>query len=202
MQQALRRALGELMQQYADLTGEVPPNMGDADSAMRGANQALGNGNDPAAADNEQKAIEALQKGGRSMGQQLAQQFGSGSQQGDRAGQRSRPGRQGRSGRARPRAISRAVATAMAPAGDNGRGNRDWAGRRPMDRRADNRRDPFGRHLNEGTSGADESNDVRVPSEMEKARTRAIQDELRKREAERTRPQPELDYIDRLLKQF
>jgi hypothetical protein len=37
---------------------------------------------------------------------------------------------------------------------------------------------------------------------MEQARTRAIQEELRRREAERTRPQPELDYIDRLLKQF
>jgi hypothetical protein len=37
---------------------------------------------------------------------------------------------------------------------------------------------------------------------MEEARTRALQDELRRRGAERTRPQPELDYIDRLLKPF
>jgi hypothetical protein len=37
---------------------------------------------------------------------------------------------------------------------------------------------------------------------MEQARTRAIQDELRRRGAERTRPQPELDYIDRLLKPY
>jgi hypothetical protein len=37
---------------------------------------------------------------------------------------------------------------------------------------------------------------------MEEARTRAIQEELRRRGTERSRPQPELDYIDRLLKQF
>ena len=37
---------------------------------------------------------------------------------------------------------------------------------------------------------------------MEEARTRAIQEELRRRGADRTRPQPELDYIDRLLKAY
>jgi hypothetical protein len=37
---------------------------------------------------------------------------------------------------------------------------------------------------------------------MERQRTRAIQEELRRRGGERTRPQEELDYIDRLLKQF
>ena len=60
----------------------------------------------------------------------------------------------------------------------------------------------MGRPLQQGTSGTDESGDVRVPDQMEQARTRAIQDELRRRGAERTRPQPELDYIDRLLKPF
>src|SRR6185437_12441246 len=35
VQQALRRALGELMQQFGDLTGEVPKSLGDADQAMR-----------------------------------------------------------------------------------------------------------------------------------------------------------------------
>jgi hypothetical protein len=37
---------------------------------------------------------------------------------------------------------------------------------------------------------------------MEQARSHAIQEELRRRGAEKSRPQPELDYIDRLLKQF
>ena len=43
---------------------------------------------------------------------------------------------------------------------------------------------------------------VRVPDEMEQARAHAIQEELRRREAEKSRPQPELDYIERLLRQF
>jgi hypothetical protein len=88
------------------------------------------------------------------------------------------------------------------PGYGDGRGDRPWNGRRSTDRRADERRDPLGRDLKEGTSGTDESDDVRVPDQMEAARTRAIQDELRRRESERTRPQPELDYIERLLKQF
>jgi uncharacterized protein (TIGR02302 family) len=201
VQQALRRALGELMQQYGDLTGEVPPNLGDADAAMREAMQALGNGEDQAAAGAEERAIEALQKGGRSMSQQMAQQFGAGEQEGDEAGDDSEQDGQGdQAGLGQdgdPRGGDR-----YGPGYDNRRGQRDWAGRRSADRRADDRRDPFGRRLNEGVSGADESDNVRVPDEMEQARTRAIQDELRRREAERTRPQPELDYIERLLKRF
>ena len=204
VQQALRRALGELMQQYADLTDQVPPNLGDADGAMRDANQALGQGQDPAAAGDERRAIEALQKGGRSMSQQMAQQFGSGDEQGDgdqpgdeEAGQDDGSGDQPGLGQGDQRG-----GNPYGPGYDNGRGFRDWGNRRSADRRADDRRDPFGRRLDNGVNGADESNNVRVPDEMEQARTRAIQEELRKREAERTRPQPELDYIERLLKQF
>ena len=44
--------------------------------------------------------------------------------------------------------------------------------------------------------------DVQVPEQMEEARTRALQEELRRRGADRTRTQQELDYIDRLLRQF
>ena len=76
MQQALRRALGELMQQFGDLTGQVPPSLGEADTAMREAGRQLGEGNDAGAGKSEQKAIEALQKGGREMGQAMAKQFG------------------------------------------------------------------------------------------------------------------------------
>jgi hypothetical protein len=63
-------------------------------------------------------------------------------------------------------------------------------------------RDPLGRRYGQGSSGADESADVTVPEERERQRTQAIQEELRRRGASRERPQMELDYIDRLLKQF
>jgi len=43
---------------------------------------------------------------------------------------------------------------------------------------------------------------VTVPAEQERQRMQEIQQELRRRGGERARPQMELDYIDRLLKQF
>ena len=80
---ALRRVLGVLMARYGELTGKVPASLNDADIAMREAAQALDGGNDAAAAAAIRRAIEALQKGGRSMSQQLALQFGPGQDQGD-----------------------------------------------------------------------------------------------------------------------
>ena len=41
-----------------------------------------------------------------------------------------------------------------------------------------------------------------MPDEAEVLRTRRLQDELRRRHAERERPAAELDYIDRLLRLF
>jgi hypothetical protein len=203
VQQALRRALGELMQQYADLTGKLPPNLGDADTAMRDAIQALGQGHDKDAAAGEQKAIEALQKGGRSMSMQMAQQFGrsQGGDEGDDQGDED--GQDGNGDQAGQQDGNGNGYGGQQYGQDRGRGTRPWdAPRGHADRRADDRRDPLGRPLREGTSGSDESGDVQVPEKMEEARTRAIQEELRRRDADRTRPQPELDYIERLLKQF
>ncbi len=41
-----------------------------------------------------------------------------------------------------------------------------------------------------------------VPDQAAPHKSEAIEEELRRRDAERTRPKEELDYIDRLLKQF
>jgi uncharacterized protein (TIGR02302 family) len=184
VQQALRRALGELMQQFGDLTGEVPPSLSEADTAMRDAAKQLGEGNDPGAGASEQKAIEALQKGGREMGQAMARQFGpnQGQDGSDQDGESDGP-----------------MGFSLRDGRDDspGRGYRQG----PPDR-AHSGRDPFGRRYGQGSSGADESADVTVPEERERQRTQAIQEELRRRGAERARPQQELDYIDRLLKQF
>ena len=59
-------------------------------------------------------------------------------------------------------------------------------------------KDPLGRARNGGGFG----NDVKVPDASQLERARNILMELRRRAAERGRPQQELDYIDRLLKQF
>ena len=61
--------------------------------------------------------------------------------------------------------------------------------------------DPFGREPSENYRGPLQG-EVTVPDEGGIERSRAIRDELRRRSGERSRPQQELDYIDRLLDPF
>lgn len=197
VQQALRRVLGELMQRYGDLTGQVPPALGDADTAMRDGAMALGKGDDAGAAAAEQRAIEALQKGGQAMGAQMAEMFGApGQGAGDQPGDgQDGQGQMGRGWGNQP---------GNGPYGQYGYGRspgNPWS-HGFGDRREGDRLDPLGRPLREGAGGRNEGGDVKVPDQMEQARTRAIQEELRRREAERSRPQHELDYIDRLLRPY
>ena len=184
VQNALRRSLGELMQQFGDLTGEIPPALSEADQAMRESSSQLAQGQDQAAGSAQQRAIEALQKGAQQMGQAMARQFG--------PSQGGQPGEQGEGEGGQPQ-------MGMAPGNQRGEGRS--AGPIPGDpgRANPNGRDPLGRY-NQGTSS--DSADVTVPEERERQRTQAIQEELRRRGAERERPPPELEYIDRLLKQF
>ncbi|MEM7169863.1 MAG: TIGR02302 family protein [Pseudomonadota bacterium] len=60
--------------------------------------------------------------------------------------------------------------------------------------------DPLGRQLGQGTSEAIEG--VEIPQESEQQRAREILEELRSRRNQPNRPPVELDYIDRLLRQF
>jgi uncharacterized protein (TIGR02302 family) len=182
-QQALRRALGEIMQQFGDATGEVPEPLGRADQEMRAANEALRSGREAEAQASQQRAIDALQEGGRQMQQQMARQFGRGQQQ--RGQQGDQPGE----------------------GEGEGEGEGDSNGFEGGDSEGQGReraqgRDPLGRPRADETGGADEGSDVRVPDEIEQQRTRAIQQELRRRQGERERPQQELDYIERLLRRF
>ncbi|MDB5365112.1 MAG: hypothetical protein JWM77_1039 [Rhodospirillales bacterium] len=64
------------------------------------------------------------------------------------------------------------------------------------------RRDPLGRPLSEDGQGYRDDGQVKVPGEAELKRVREILEELRRRSGETNRPQPERDYIDRLLRQF
>ena len=206
-QLALRRALGLLMQQYGDLAGSVPPHLGQADLAMRDATQALSQGHDMEAAAAQQRVIEALQQGGRDMKQQMSQQFGQSRDQGD--DQQDAQNGDGDEG----------DGDAMAEAegegdGDSGQDNDPMTG--PGERRGGQNgengrqrpgkhaqgRDPLGRPRGDGTGGMDDDGDTAVPEQMEAARTRELQEELRRRSADRTRQIEELQYIERLLKQF
>lgn len=59
--------------------------------------------------------------------------------------------------------------------------------------------DPAGRPAADGNI---DNGSVKIPTERESQRARDILNELRKRSGERERPQPELDYLDRLLRRF
>jgi hypothetical protein len=66
--------------------------------------------------------------------------------------------------------------------------------------RAQQDTDPLGRPLRGREYGDDAT--VKVPGEIDAQRARRILEELRKRFGESGRPQLELDYIERLLKDF
>lgn len=181
VQQALRRALGELMQQFSDLTGTLPKGLGDADQAMQRAARQLGARDDRGAGANETRAIQDLQQGGQQMGQTMARQFG--------------PGRQGEEGEAMGGSQpGEFLLQEGSGAGDGTAEAGQGQGR--------GQRDPLGRRYSEGVGGMDEGSDVRIPEHRAHQRTRAIEDELRRRDANRERPPEELDYYGRLLKGF
>jgi uncharacterized protein (TIGR02302 family) len=192
VQQALRRALGELMQQFTDLSGEASPGLGEADQAMRDAATQLNQGEDQAAGQSQQQAIAALQKGNKEMGQAMAkmgqQQPGQGQGQGE--GQEGDEGDQDG---------SEGMMGMMMPNGQRSDGRGSGSSPGNPDRADPTGRDPLGRY-NQGNST--DNADVAVPEERERQRTQAIQEELRRRGADQERPRQELDYIDRLLKQF
>ena len=66
--------------------------------------------------------------------------------------------------------------------------------------RADQGTDPLGRPLRGRDYGDDTT--VKVPGEIDVQRARRILEELRRRFGESFRPQLELDYIERLLKDY
>ena len=175
-QRALRRALGELMQQVGELTGDVPAPLGEADRAMRDAAEALGEGRDPRGA--QQQAIRALTEGGRQMSQRMQRQFGppqpgEGEGEGEGEGQGVAGGQQGGEGQ--------------------GQESQRGEGRDPLRRG----------HQGSGGSGETvEGGSGFGRAELERLRSHQLQEELRRRGAERERAPVELDYIDRLLRRF
>jgi uncharacterized protein (TIGR02302 family) len=170
--------------------------------------------------DQLKKLMEEMRK--RGMGQQQGQERGQGQgqQQGDQLGQAgdAMDQAQGQLGQGNADgavdsqgkaldALRRGMAQAqaqmgqqqgMGPGGPNGPGRPGRAGR--PQRRADQDTDPLGRPLRGRDYGDDST--VKVPGEIDAQRARRILEELRRRFGELARPQLELDYIERLLKDY
>lgn len=156
LQEALRRQLGDLMQRYGEMMGDLPAPFGQAEQEMRGSTDALRQGTPGDAVGPQGRALDQLQEAARQAQQQFMERFGNEMGQGQQAvGQGPNTGQQ----------------------------------------------DPFGRAPNDATPGQAEG-DVVIPDTGDLKRAREIRDELRRRSGDRSRPEVELEYIDRLLRQF
>ncbi len=174
-QHVLRRALDELATEFQALTGKKAGSLAKAADAMAQAHGALAKGEDSSAAQAQMQALSALQQGAQQMRSAMS------------------------SGR------SAAGGLALLPGGNDA--GQDGAGNEPGDQDLGEQeepggRDPLGRHLAAGHSGMDDGDETHLPDQAAPARSRQIEQELRRRDSDRTRPQPELDYLDRLLKPF
>jgi len=76
VQDALRRRLGDIMQRFAEMTGDVPRAFGRAEQAMRGSAKALRRGDAAGAVAPQTKALDELQQAMRSARSQLQQMMG------------------------------------------------------------------------------------------------------------------------------
>jgi uncharacterized protein (TIGR02302 family) len=88
-QEALRRALGELMRRMGEAGMEIPRALGQAEMQMRGARDALGQGEPGAAAEAQTQAVDAMQRAGQAMMEQLQEQMAQ--QQGEGPGGQPQP---------------------------------------------------------------------------------------------------------------
>jgi uncharacterized protein (TIGR02302 family) len=77
-QEALRRALGELMQAIGEAGAEIPRSLGEAELAMRAARDALQQGAPDNALDPQTQALDQLRQGGQAMMQEMQRMYGQG----------------------------------------------------------------------------------------------------------------------------
>jgi uncharacterized protein (TIGR02302 family) len=94
---------------------------------------------------------------------------------------------------------AQSLAEAMQQGEGDGQGE-DGPGNRAGRQNGGNQTDPLGRPLHGREFGNDLS--VKIPGEIDVQRVRRILEELRRRLADPSRPKIELDYIERLLKDY
>src|SRR5262245_47519530 len=178
-QQALRDRLKKLQEELAK-RGMGPSQRGD--KGQRGDQQ--GQGNDPG--DGE----DGLEQADGAMGDATGR-LGEGNAEGavDSQGQALEALRKG------AQSLAEAMQQGDGDGQMDGPGNR--AGRQQS---GGNQTDPLGRPLHGREFGDDFT--VKIPGEIDVQRVRRILEELRRRLADPNRPQIELDYIERLLKDY
>lgn len=96
-QEALRRALGELMRRLGEQGMEIPRSLGQAELEMRGARDALQGQQPGQAAEDQGQALDQMQQAGQALMEQLQQQMAN--QPGQQPGPGQMPQGQQRTGR-------------------------------------------------------------------------------------------------------
>ena len=81
-QENLRRELGRMMRELADMLNGMPRPLGRAEQAMRDARDALEQGQPGQAVDPQTRAVDQLQQGMQSMAEQIIEQMGQSAQRG------------------------------------------------------------------------------------------------------------------------
>jgi len=81
-QENLRRELGRVMRELADMLNGMPRPLGRAEQAMRAARDALEQGQPNQAVDPQTRAVDQLQQGMQSMAEQIIEQMGQSAQRG------------------------------------------------------------------------------------------------------------------------
>ncbi|MCE2563057.1 DUF4175 domain-containing protein [Komagataeibacter sp. FNDCF1] len=182
VQHALARAVHELQREFRQAVGKDMPALDKAQTDMKAVRAALGAGKDPDAAAAEKKVLADLQQGDQQMRQSMRSQTAHGGM------------------------------TVFLPmlSQENGKGSHGTGGNHPAseddeddtDQQAEGSgdRDPLGRKTGGTHAGMD--NDTHLPDQASRERAREIEQELRRRDADRTRPPEELEYLDRLLRAF
>jgi hypothetical protein len=175
-QEEMRRALGGIMMEMEEALGGIPGNAGEAERGMRESSESLITGVMKQALNDQADVLAALRRSADDAQQQMQSQMGGMMMMG-----------RGPNG----------------PGDPNGQWGRD-PGRNPNNGpRPGQDRDPFGRDQEDAQNrGENTDGQVQFPDEADAHQAQEILDELRRRSAERERPQSELNYIERLLKQF
>lgn len=188
---AIQRALGQvddiLDRHVKDLTGKEAKSLSKARDDMKTARKALADRHDDQAQTAEQKVLADLADAGKEMRQNQQSKSSSGGggglsfipSMGSGSGSGQQKGAAGKSGDDGD----------QPQAGDDDGSDDDQKDQ-----------DPLGRKLGEGSKGKD--SDAHIPDKNARDRARDIERELRRRASDRTRPQSELDYLERLLKSF
>ncbi|AOX19404.1 DUF4175 domain-containing protein [Kozakia baliensis] len=180
-QRALHRVDRLLNDDVKTLTGKNLEGLTKADADMKKVRHALSHAQDIEAQAAEQQVLKDLAEAGQQMSQ----------------------AQKGKSHGGGPIALLPTMgkgghSQGAAKAGKGGGDQDDEGDEAQQDKKSD--RDPLGRKLGKGNQDMDM--DGQIPEANSRDRAREIERELRHRDSDRTRPQSELDYLDRLLKSY